>query len=312
MSSEGQFPGSIWMGHSQFWRGRGGYTVRFIIIHGTATPGIATAQGIGLLFQGRRGSVQGGTHYIVGLDGTVVQGCREEDSAWGNGIISNGHDPWWRGSNPNPNQISISIEHVKQSDDNHESLTPAQQEASFRLVDYLVRKWSTIPPRLADAGGGITGHYSIDPINRRYCPGPYPWVQLIQSLTKNTTQPVVPGSYDPLTSGAAPEGIVTVQPPAASVPSVGQTAHGWIAEFPGFGGIVYATDAAEQFQPFAAQGIGDAFGWLGSNAFVLVLRFALVLLGLALILGLFVALAHGNQWMRDAGGGTVPLVLGQA
>jgi len=32
--------------------------------------------------------------------------------------------------------------------------------------------------RLADASGGITGHFSTDPVNRSRCPGAYPWDQL--------------------------------------------------------------------------------------------------------------------------------------
>jgi hypothetical protein len=32
--------------------------------------------------------------------------------------------------------------------------------------------------RLADATGGITGHFSIDPVNRSQCPGIYPWAAL--------------------------------------------------------------------------------------------------------------------------------------
>ncbi|MBO0791094.1 MAG: hypothetical protein J2P36_09105, partial [Ktedonobacteraceae bacterium] len=46
---------------------------------------------------------------------------------------------------------------------------------------HICARWG-IPARKADAHGGITGHYSIDPVNRARCPGPYPWDELFAFL----------------------------------------------------------------------------------------------------------------------------------
>ncbi len=161
-----------WIPSPHFWTGRAGHQPRWIIIHGTA--GGDSAQEIAYWFQTDNPPTS--THYVVGRDGAVVQCVNEANSAWGNGVVTQGHDPWWS-PQLNPNFLTFSIEHVKSDPGNQEELTQAQQEASFRLIDYLCEKYD-IPRRAADANGGITGHYSIDPVNRSFCPGTFPWEEL--------------------------------------------------------------------------------------------------------------------------------------
>jgi N-acetyl-anhydromuramyl-L-alanine amidase AmpD len=168
--------GVIWIPSPFFFPNREGQRPRWLILHGTA--GGSSAQGVAAWFQDPTAQVA--SHYIIGQDGTVVQCVGEADGAYANGIITAGHDPWWDGS-VNPNNVTISIEHVKPSTDNSDILTLAQQMASFRLVKDICQRWA-IPARAADANGGITGHYSIDPINRKDCPGPYPWNSLFAYL----------------------------------------------------------------------------------------------------------------------------------
>jgi N-acetyl-anhydromuramyl-L-alanine amidase AmpD len=173
--------GAIVIANSNYFSKREGLRPRYVILHGTA--GGTSAQSIANYFA----STQGGSnpvssHYIVGTDGTIVQAVPEVDGAWANGYLSNGHDSWWD-PQVNPNNITISIEHCKPSADNSDSLTPAQQDASFKLIYDICQRWS-IPMRQADASGGITGHFSIDPVNRSHCPGAYPWDQLWAFLKK--------------------------------------------------------------------------------------------------------------------------------
>lgn len=168
-------PGAIVIANQNCFPGRNGYKPSWVILHGTA--GGTSAQTIANYFA----STQGGnnpvsSHYIIGQDGTIVQTISESDGAWGNGYLSTGHDSWWN-PNINPNNTTISIEHCKPSQDNSDALTPPQQEASFKLIQHICQRWN-IPSRLADANGGITGHFSIDPVNRSRCPGLYPWDQL--------------------------------------------------------------------------------------------------------------------------------------
>ncbi len=168
--------GALWIPSPNYWQGRNGNTPRWIILHGTA--GGTSAQNIAGWFA--QSTAQVSAHYVVGQDGTIVQCVLEQDSAWANGIITAGHDPWWSNT-LNPNLLTISIEHVKPSSDNSDVLTTTQQQASFGLIKAICQRWQ-IPARQADVSGGITGHFSLDPVNRARCPGTYPWSDLWQFL----------------------------------------------------------------------------------------------------------------------------------
>ena len=161
---------------SHYWKGRSGHTPKWIIVHGTAGGTSATA--VSNYFKNNDPPTS--THFVVGLNGEVVQCVSEADSAWGNGIVTKGHDAWWS-TKVNPNFSTFSIEHIKPSTSNSSQLTEAQKEASFKLIQHLCEKHN-IPKKRADANGGITGHYSVDPVNKGFCPGPYPWDELIAYL----------------------------------------------------------------------------------------------------------------------------------
>jgi len=175
--------GALWMPSENFFLGRRGHRARFVIIHGTA--GFESAEAVGRFFQ----TADVATHYTVGRDATVICSVDEDNGAWGNGFVSGvpgvagdgvHHDVWW-GKELNPNLVTISIEHVKPSRDNSDELTEVQKRASFELVRGICRRHG-IPGRWADAEGGITGHFSMDPVNRSFCPGPYPWEELFEYL----------------------------------------------------------------------------------------------------------------------------------
>lgn len=165
---------ALWIPSNHYFPGRSGYMPRWIIIHGTA--GFSSAQEVGYYFQ----QADVATHYTIGQDGILVQSVREENAAWGNGGVTEGHDPWWSHS-LNPNLVTISIEHVKPSRDNSDELTAIQKQASFSLIQRICDRHN-IPKRWADEEGGITGHYSMDPVHRSFCPGPYPWDDLFEFL----------------------------------------------------------------------------------------------------------------------------------
>lgn len=176
----------IWIPAAHHWVGREGQVPRYLILHGTA--GGQSAQGIADFFA--LPSTQASAHYVIGLDGTVVQCVQEQDAAWSNGGITGPpgqagdgihHDAFWD-TGINPNLVTIAIEHVKPSTDNSDQLTEPQKQASFALVEDICARWH-IPARWADAGGGITGHFSLDPVNRSRCPGPYPFDELFAYLT---------------------------------------------------------------------------------------------------------------------------------
>ncbi|HLZ58653.1 MAG TPA: peptidoglycan recognition family protein [Ktedonosporobacter sp.] len=177
--------GAIWIPSPNYFPEREGHHPRWIIVHGTA--GFTSAEEVGYFFQ----QANVATHYIIGRNGIVVQAVEEKHGAYGNGHVTGDvgvagdgkhHDPWWS-VKLNPNLVTISIEHVKPSLDNTDELTEAQKLASFRLIQHICERHN-IPKQLASAQGGITGHYSMDPIHRWFCPGPYPWNELIDFLKR--------------------------------------------------------------------------------------------------------------------------------
>lgn len=162
--------------------GRNGYSPKWLILHGTA--GGSSAQGTASWFQNPQAQVS--SHYIVGQDGAIVACVDENNWSWANGVLSAGHDAWWSES-VNPNWVTISIEHVKSDKYNQAPLTDAQKAASFPLISRICDRWG-IPKRSADASGGITGHFSIDPQNRSDCPGTFPWSDLWTFLGQEQTK----------------------------------------------------------------------------------------------------------------------------
>jgi N-acetyl-anhydromuramyl-L-alanine amidase AmpD len=150
-------PYATWVSSPNFWPERMGYKPRYLIIHGTA--GGSNASSVGWLCNTES---QASAHYVITQDGKIYQLVDEEASAWGNGIITVGHDPWWT-LDTNPNLITISIEHEKPDDGNNTPLAAAQSLASFQLVSRICQRWN-IPARPADQEGGITGHKPMETI----------------------------------------------------------------------------------------------------------------------------------------------------
>jgi N-acetyl-anhydromuramyl-L-alanine amidase AmpD len=197
------YAGALWVPNNNAFPNRNGYSPRYIVLHSTA--GGSSAQAIAEYFASTQGTANPvSAHYVVGIDGAVVQCVNERDGAWANGFVSgqsgtsgdgegNGfHDSWWD-SGVNPNLISISIEHVKSAVDNSSQLTDAQKQASFKLIRDICQRHN-IPMCKADAQGGVTGHYAIDPVNRANCPGSYPWDELWTFLESNGG-PMVPQDW---------------------------------------------------------------------------------------------------------------------
>lgn len=162
------YAGALWSPSNNFFPNTGKKS--FVILHSTA--GGSSAESIAAYFRSTEGTNNPvSSHYVVGQDGHVLQVVAEKDGAFGNGVVNN---PNWSG---NPNDYTISIEHVKSTSDNSEPLTPAQQAASFALIKDICQR-NGIGMHDADDITGITGHFAIDPVNRARCPGNFPWQEL--------------------------------------------------------------------------------------------------------------------------------------
>lgn len=154
--------------------------VKFGVIHGTASPG-ASAQNIANDWANNPGDAS--AHVIINKDGTFVQGISLDYTAWANGNNTGGA-VWLPPGNPN--QYTFAMEHCKNDAlYNSDLLTPEQQATSFELWDAICT-YHHIPRQVVTVGditnGGIIRHADIDPQNRTYCPGPYPFRDLQQFL----------------------------------------------------------------------------------------------------------------------------------
>lgn len=246
------YPGAIWMPNNNFFPNTGKKS--FIILHGTA--GGTDAEGIAKYFQGTEGTPNPvSSHYVVGKDGHVVQTIAESNGAYGNGVVTNSS---WQG---NPNNYTISIEHVKNQKnaagefDNSDSLTPAQQSASFALIKDICQR-NGIGMHEADYTTGITGHFSIDPINRSRCPGTYPWDALWQYLGGNKPMTQVPtGWTDDGTTLKAPNGVSVVRGFRDHVLSSNWDKDNWPLN------TEYAANPVEQSNPSLGTGTAQDFRW---------------------------------------------------
>jgi N-acetyl-anhydromuramyl-L-alanine amidase AmpD len=159
---------------------RAGLKPTHIVLH--ATAGGSSAQNIANYFA--TGSEPASAHFVIGQDGTIVQGVNCNAAAWGNGIVD--HPRIALPPGINPNLYTISIEHVKPSTDNSDQLTASQSQSSFLLVQALCDHYQ-IPKRAGDLFGGIISHADIDSISRARCPGPYPWNELWAFLKGGAT-----------------------------------------------------------------------------------------------------------------------------
>jgi N-acetyl-anhydromuramyl-L-alanine amidase AmpD len=109
------------------------------------------------------------------------------NAAWANGIdFARGYDAYksersiawidkcWR-ERVNPNLVTVSIEFEGNPG---EPLTDAQYAAGLALIKWLCKECDIAP-----TGEFIVGHYQIDRVNRRSCPGPaFPWARLFSDL----------------------------------------------------------------------------------------------------------------------------------
>jgi N-acetyl-anhydromuramyl-L-alanine amidase AmpD len=114
------------------------------------------------------------THYAIGKKGEIHQYVREEDAAWGNGIVKK---PTWPllVQNVNPNLYTISIEHEGYTG---EPWTEEMLESDVWLLKRICQRWSIAMDR-----AHIIGHYQLDSVNRARCPGTgLPWDRLIAEL----------------------------------------------------------------------------------------------------------------------------------
>lgn len=141
-----------------------------IVIHKTA--GMHSAQDVAAMFATTPARTS--VHFIVGLDGVVVQCVALKDGAGGNCCVEVGFDPLWNQfvqQGLNLNFVTISIEHVDPALDNSTPITKAQKDSSFALVQWLCHKYSLPSSR-------IMTHASIAPSSRARCPGNYPMDEL--------------------------------------------------------------------------------------------------------------------------------------
>lgn len=308
-------PGAVWQPNPNYTSGWRRGKPHYIIIHGTAGGATEPAAHSAQYVASQRES----THYTVDSTGTIVQSVSEENSAWGNGVISGPpgvavqgnsqgpHDAFWDATGGDPNGDTISIETCRDIT-NTSPWTQQQTTAIYQLVNGICQRWG-IPAQMADINGGITGHFSIDPRNRAFCPGPVDWESLIVAAGGSGLYTPPQGVPTTVTlSGYYPappmSGFSTEPVAITSVNDVylaaGQNVHETLAHAPGFYGICAAIDEAEQYAGMYNAFAGDtnpsdtpsnAFmsisGTIAANAAPFAIRSLLIGIGVLLFIALF-------------------------
>jgi N-acetylmuramoyl-L-alanine amidase len=172
---------------------REGYSINFLVIHGTA--GGTSAQGIGEYFQSTiGGSNPVSSHIIIDQQGNVAQGVPLSLAAFANGVITNGHASFLPDPSINPNYYTASIEFVKASTDNSDALTPIQAQVGFEVIQCICDTYG-IPKRAGDVNGGIIKHADIDPVNRSRCPGTFDFNALWAYLANGGNTMGIPANW---------------------------------------------------------------------------------------------------------------------
>jgi N-acetyl-anhydromuramyl-L-alanine amidase AmpD len=185
-----------------------GYIRKYIVLHKTA--GGSSAQGTAQYFIDGSDGRKVSAHFVVGMDGTVVQCVRLADGAGGNCCLEDGHAGFLP-TNVNLNLVSFSIECVDPATDNSTPMPLVQQQALFPLVKFLC-EWGNIPMRPGDAQGGILAHAQLEPQSRAHCPGNFAWDALWAYLKGSTQVGGVPDGWaDDGTTLKAPNGHTVVK-----------------------------------------------------------------------------------------------------
>lgn len=184
----------VWIGSPNYTPGRAGRKPIAIVNHITAGLNPGALQWL----QNPKARVS--VHYLVSKKGEIFQLVKEEDTAWANGAVNQPHWPLYDGSNPN--YYTLSIEHEALAG---EGLTDRQYQASLWLHQQLINRWGI--PIHADF---IIGHYRIDSVNRKNCPGlNFPWDSLFADLRK--TGENIPAWKQDIMIRARQAGLITGQ-----------------------------------------------------------------------------------------------------
>src|SRR3990167_5500656 len=135
--------------------GRQGYKPEIIVLH------ISSGSLASCISWFQNPASQVSAHYIVGLDGSVVQFVKDEDTSWAQGKVSAPTFKLYK-QGVNPNAYCLSIENEGQD---LSRAREAQLNALVGLIASLGAKWNIPLDR-----NHIIGHYEINSATRPNCP----------------------------------------------------------------------------------------------------------------------------------------------
>lgn len=144
---------------------KGLYKPDCIVVHVTQ----GSAQSVRQWFRDPNAKVS--SHYMVTMDGEIVQFVHEEDTAWANGRVDHPTSALvLQRPDANPNWWTISIEH--EGDGLHE-LTIPQRQASVWLIRDIAKRRNIPLDRKH-----VVGHHEI--YSKKTCPGAISVDRLVQ------------------------------------------------------------------------------------------------------------------------------------
>ena len=161
-------------GYPALQAGRGDQQIVAIVDHIAQ----GTAAGLDAWFQNPASRVS--AHFAVMRDGRIHQYVEELNAAWHAGGLNRPDTllPWLQTGDAGRtvNQRTVGIEHEGYYT---APLTAAQTAATIALHRYLISQYDIAPDQ-----DHIIGHYRLDTMNRKNCPGPaFPWEALFAALT---------------------------------------------------------------------------------------------------------------------------------
>ncbi len=141
---------------SNYTPGRFGYRPEAIVVH------IAQGTLVGAYSWFNNKTSQASSHYMIGKNGEIWQFVNDNDTAWHAGGINN---PSWAllKGNVNPNFYTIGIEHEGFTG---EGWSEAMYKSSGELIGNLCKRFNIPIDRVH-----IIGHYQINSVSRKNCPG---------------------------------------------------------------------------------------------------------------------------------------------
>ncbi len=181
------FPNATWLPSTHFFLGHANKMPKWVQVHTRVTDKspleVATER-----------EVSGeSVHYIVGIDGSVVQCVSELHSSTGAGILTFGNERFWNQADGRfeLDHLSFTVEILLEPMEDGYSYSQEALNTAFALIKNTVEHHQ-IPKQIGCETGGVVGKCSSDPVRAPSSGKNFPYLELVGYLEGESPVPVVP------------------------------------------------------------------------------------------------------------------------